>query len=319
MFANRVNFMAVETPDYLLSIVIPMYNEEQGASECVRRVRKVLQDIGCRYEMIFVNDGSRDQTLEILKNEKAQDEKIKIVDLSRNFGHQTAISAGIDHAKGDAIIVIDGDLQDPPEVFPRLIEKWLAGADVVHARRSVRHGESALKNLRAQLFYRIMSSISTVAIPVDVGDFRLISRRVADELSHMSEKRRYVRGLASWIGFKQEIIDYEREARFAGTPSYTLKTLMGLAMAGVTGFSVVPLRLGIYLGVALMFAATISLLYVVYAAALHLLIADWAPLMVLILFVFALQFFCIGIIGEYLYIVLENVRARPLYVVRKIY
>lgn len=302
---------------YLLSIVIPMYNEEQGASECVRRVSKVIEEqLGCRYELIFVNDGSRDRTLDILRAEKEKNEHVKIVDLSRNFGHQTAITAGIDHADGDAVIVIDGDLQDPPEVFPQLIAKWRAGADIVHAKRVARHGESMLTKIRASVFYRIMSQISTIDIPVDVGDFRLMNRRVVEELKGMTEHRRYVRGLATWVGFNQETVDYEREARFAGTPSYTVKTLMGLALSGILGFSVAPLRLGWYLG--LLFLA-FTFLYVIYWIAMPSTAPEWSPLLVAMLFMGGLQFLCIGIIGEYLYLVLDCVRSRPVYIVRQIY
>lgn len=305
------------TQDYLLSIVIPMFNEEQGASECVRRVARVIEEsLGCRYELIFVNDGSTDRTLEILRQEKEQNPHVKIIDLSRNFGHQTAITAGIDHANGDALIVIDGDLQDPPEVFPRLIEKWKAGADIVHARRTARHGESAFTRFRAAMFYRIMSQISSIDIPIDVGDFRLMSKRVIDQLKAMKETRRYVRGLATWVGFNQETIDYEREARFAGTPSYTLKTLMGLAMSGILGFSIIPMRLGIYLG---FLVITTSFAFGAYGVVLPALAPSWTPLMVALLFVGGLQLICTGLIGEYLYLVLDGVRQRPVYIVKQEY
>ncbi len=306
-----------ESADYLLSIVIPMYNEEQGASECVRRVSKVIEnELGCRYELIFVNDGSRDRTLEILKSEKEKNSHIKIVDLSRNFGHQTAITAGIDQADGDAVIVIDGDLQDPPEIFPQLIERWKAGADIVHAKRLARHGESQLTKVRAAIFYRIMSQISTIDIPVDVGDFRLMSKRVVNELKSLTEQRRYVRGLATWVGYNQETIGYEREARFAGTPSYTLKTLIELAMSGILGFSIEPLRLGWYTGLLTILA---SIAFFAYWLCMRDTLPDWSPLMVALLFIGGLQLVCIGIIGEYLFLVLDCVRKRPVYIVRQIY
>ena len=294
-----------------------MYNEEQGASECVRRVSKVIEEqLGCRYELIFVNDGSRDRTLDILKAEKEKNPHVRIVDLSRNFGHQTAITAGIDQANGDAVIVIDGDLQDPPEVFPQMIERWKNGADIVHAKRVARHGESALTKVRASVFYRIMSQISTIDIPVDVGDFRLMSKRVVNELKELTEQRRYVRGLATWVGYNQDTIDYEREARFAGTPSYTLKTLIGLAMSGILGFSVTPLRLGWYTGLLTM-AASVG--YFIYWLLMRDTAPDWSPLMVALLFIGGLQLVCLGIIGEYLFLVLECVRKRPVYIVREIY
>lgn len=305
-----------QSKDYSLSIVIPMFNEEQGASECVRRVDHVLKELGCRYEIIFVNDGSSDRTLEILKAEKEKNEHIRIVDLSRNFGHQLAITAGIDHTTGDAVIIIDGDLQDPPEVFPRLIEKWKEGAHIVHARRSVRHGETAVTNWRAKLFYRIMRQISTIDIPVDVGDFRLIDKLVVDELKNMREHKRYLRGLATWVGYNQVIIDYEREPRFAGSPKYTLALLIGLALSGVAGFSVFPLRLGWYLG---SFLLAVSVLYCLFIVLVPSQSFVWAPLLVAIMFIGGLQLVCIGIVGEYLYIVLDDTRNRPLYLVRKLY
>ncbi|MBI1269131.1 glycosyltransferase [bacterium] len=301
---------------FKLSIVIPMYNEEQGARECVRRVKAVLNSMGCDHEIIFVNDGSVDKTLEYLIDEKSRDEKLRIVDLSRNFGHQAAITAGLDRATGDCVIVIDGDLQDPPEVFPRLVEKWQEGYDVVHARRIKRKGMSFLAHLRAKVYYRIMRAISEIDIPVDVGDFRLISKRVCDNLRQLREKHRYIRGLATWVGYKQTIIEYDREERFAGVPQYTFAKLVHLSMAGLTGFSKFPLRLGVLLGafcfaLCLIFASILML----WPAAT----ASWTPAVIAILFVGALQLVCLGIIGEYLALGLEHHRNRPLYIVQEEY
>ncbi|MBX9668837.1 MAG: glycosyltransferase family 2 protein [Candidatus Obscuribacterales bacterium] len=303
--------------NYKLSVVIPMFNEEHGAAECVRRVREVITTkLQCRYELIFVNDGSVDNTLQLLKEEKAKDDNIKIIDFSRNFGHQTAITAGIDHSTGDAVIIIDGDLQDPPEVFPKLIEKWQEGADMVHARRIARHGETARTKLQAAIYYRLMSQISTINIPVDVGDFRLMDRIVVNELRKLKEHRRYVRGLATWVGFKQTIVDYEREPRFAGTRSFTFKASFQLALAGIIGFAIFPVRLGLYLGtffVLLGFAC--GLLLILNPDA----VKDWAPLVMTVLIVGGSQLFCTGIMGEYLYLIVDESRGRPLYIVKQIY
>ncbi|MCW5821330.1 MAG: glycosyltransferase family 2 protein [Cyanobacteria bacterium TGS_CYA1] len=303
--------------NYKLSVVIPMYNEEAGAAECVRRVDKVVSEMGCQYELIFVNDGSRDKTLQILIGEKEKNPNVRIIDLSRNFGHQLAIRAGIEHSTGDALIVIDGDLQDPPELFPDMVRKWRQeGFDIVHARRKTRQGISAFADARAKLFYQILSSISTVDIPRDVGDFRLISKPVIDNLKKMREQQPYVRGQAAWVGYPSTIIEYDREKRFAGEPQYTLMKLLHLCFSGITGFSRLPLRLGIYLG-ALLFA--VGILFVLLLLIYKNRIIAWAPSVIAISFVGSLQSFVIGIIGEYLAIVLDHSRGRPLYVVKNKY
>jgi len=308
--------MTSSPANYKLSIVIPMYNEELGAAECVRRVAGVLDQMGCEHELIFVNDGSRDRTLEILIAEQAKIPGLRIIDFSRNFGHQAAITAGLDHVTGDAAIVIDGDLQDPPEFFPTLVAKWQEGYDIVHARRRKRHGISAFADFRAKVFYRLMSSISEIEIPVDVGDFRLISAAVVNDLKAMREKDRYLRGLATWVGYKQAIVEYDREERFAGVPQYTLGKLIGLCLAGITGFSRAPLRLGIYLGCLTLF---FGILLLIATIALPGVMPGWSPVVVAILLIGSFQLLCIGLLGEYLYLVLQHVRNRPLYIVRKEY
>lgn len=302
--------------NYKLSIVIPMYNEELGAAECVRRVKSVLVDMGCEHEIIFVNDGSSDRTLPILVEQREKDDCLRLIDLSRNFGHQAAITAGLDHATGDAVIVIDGDLQDPPEVFPRLVEKWKEGYEVVHARRRKRDGISAFANLRAKVFYRLMAAVSEIDIPVDVGDFRLISKRVCDNLRELREQHRYIRGLATWVGYKQTIIEYDREKRFAGVAQYTLPMLIHLSMAGLTGFSKFPLRLGLFFAA---FSIAIALLIVPFVFIFPEQLLGWAPSVVAIFVVGAMILFCLGVIGEYLALGLEHHRGRPLYIVQREY
>lgn len=306
-----------DSNNYKLSVVIPMYNEEAGAAECVRRVDKVVSEMGCQYELIFVNDGSRDKTLDVLIGAKQNNPHVRIIDLSRNFGHQLAIRAGIEHSTGDALIVIDGDLQDPPELFPELVKKWRdEGFDIVHARRKTRQGISAFADARAKLFYQILSSISSVDIPRDVGDFRLISKPVIETLKTMREQQPYVRGQAAWVGYPSTIIEYDREKRFAGEPQYTLIKLLHLCFSGIFGFSRMPLRLGIYLGL-ILFA--VGILFVILLIIYKNRIIGWAPSVIATVFVGSLQFFAIGIIGEYLAIVLDHSRGRPLYVVKREY
>lgn len=302
--------------NYMLSVVIPMYNEELGVKECVKRVKGVLTEMGCDHELIFVNDGSKDKTLEYLLAAKDSDEAIRVLDFSRNFGHQAAITAGLDNANGDCVIVIDGDLQDPPELFPELVEKWKEGFDVVHARRKKRKGISAFADFRAKVYYRLMSKISDIDIPVDVGDFRLISKRVCGELKNLTEQQRYVRGLATWVGYEQTIIEYDRMERFAGEPQYTLAKLIQLSLSGFLGFSKVPLRLGLYLG---LFCFVISFVLMVLAIVSPGLFLSWTPPVIAIFFVGGIQLICLGAIGEYLALVLDHCRDRPLYIVRKEY
>jgi dolichol-phosphate mannosyltransferase len=303
--------------DYLLSIVVPMYNEEQGAKECVARLKSVLQNMGCRYEIIFINDGSRDRTLEILKAER--DQNIRILNLSRNFGHQAAITAGLDYAKGDAIIIIDGDLQDPPELFPEMVAKWQAGADVVHARRKKREGETAFKLFTAKIYYRIMRQLSDIDMPVDVGDFRLMSARAKDSLMKLRERRRYVRGLVAWVGYKQDFVEYDRAERFAGETHYTLLRMLRFSMDGIASFSVVPLRISSFVGA---MSAFIALLYGVYALYIKFTahaIIGWTSVVIVVLFLGGIQLLCLGIIGEYIGILHEEIKQRPLYIIGEVY
>ena len=247
--------------DILCSVVVPMYNEEAVLAETYRRLTHVMENSGFTYEIVFVNDGSRDKTGEMLRDICDQDKRIKLVDFSRNFGHQIAITAGMDHTSGRCVAVIDGDLQDPPELIPVMVEKWREGFDVVYGKRISRKGESAFKKLTAALFYRFLSSMTDVNIPVDTGDFRLIDRKVCDALKQVKERNRYVRGLISWLGFKQTAVEFEREERFAGETKYPLKKMLKLALDGITTFSYKPLKLASYVGTAI---SIISFLYLIY-------------------------------------------------------
>lgn len=306
--------------DFLLSVVIPVFNEEAGIAECLTRVESVLKRIGCRWEIVFVNDGSRDGTLAILLTAKESRENLTVVDLSRNFGHQVAITAGIDFAKGDAIITIDADLQDPPELIPQLVAKWQEGFDIVHARRRNREGESFFKLWTASLFYRMMRGLSDVDLPVDVGDYRLISAKAAKALSSVREHHRYVRGLIAWLGFKQAFVDYDRQKRFAGATHYPLFKMLRLSLDAITAFSTVPLRLASLAGV---FSAILAVFYLGYAVyvkyVLKTAVIGWTSVIFAVLGIGGIQLICLGIMGEYLGIMYSESKRRPLYLINEIF
>lgn len=300
--------------DFLLSAVLPIYNEEECVSECVKRLEAVMEKLGCRYELVFVNDGSRDRTLEMLTELKGKNDSIRILNLSRNFGHQVAITAGIDHAKGDAIVVLDSDLQDPPEVIPSLLEKWKEGFDIVHAQRVGRKGETFGKKLFAAVYYRLLRQISDVEVPVDVGDFRLISRRAVDAVKTMRERHRYVRGMICWVGFRQVCVPYERDARYAGVPKYDLVNAAKLAAGGIFSCSTVPMRIASYAG----FTAVIaSIAFVCVTAYAHIFLKmpphQWELMAILVMFMGGVQLLCLGIACEYIGYLYEETKLRPLY------
>lgn len=317
--SDQPNSTALIPDNFLLSVVVPMYNEEDGAAECVKRLTTVLDGMQCRYEILFVNDGSGDRTLAILKEQKPAFPHIKVIDLSRNFGHQLAITAGIDIADGDAVIVIDGDLQDPPELFPEMVAKWQAGFDVVHAKRRKRQGETSFKLITAKIYYRLIKEIAQIDMPVDVGDFRLMSRRAVDALKAMREMHRYVRGMVAWVGYNQCSVEYDREARFAGRTKYSLTRMLSFSWTGLTSFSVIPLRLATLMGLA---SAFIGFLYGIYALVakyiLHTAIIGWTSIVIIILLLGGIQLVCLGIIGEYIGKIYEEMKNRPLYLVKEI-
>jgi dolichol-phosphate mannosyltransferase len=305
--------------NYLLSVVVPVFNEELVIEECIDRLSKVLKRMKCDYELVFVNDGSRDKSLDLLKNARAYDPHIKIVNLSRNFGHQIAITAGMDRALGNAIIIIDADLQDPPEIFPELVAKWQEGYDIVHARRRKRVGETGFKIWTASLFYRVLRRLTNIDIPVDVGDFRLISRKALLAFQQLKERRRYVRGMMAWLGYPQAFVDFDRDKRFAGTTKYPPSKLVRLCLDGISSFSVVPLRLATLLG---FFSVIFSLVFGLTAAYSLIFVHRGSIVLDSILFaVFflgGLQLACIGIVGEYLGVVHEEAKNRPLYFVNEV-
>jgi len=300
------------------SIVIPAYNEELVVEESYKRLKAVMDTTNEEYELIFVNDGSRDKTGELLSQLCDKDKNVKMIDFSRNFGHQTAITAGMDNSSGQAAGVITAELQDPPDVILDMIAKWKEGYDVVYGKRGKRKGETFFKLFTAKVFYRFLKSMTTVDIPVDTGDFRLIDRKVCDELKALTEQNRYVRGLVSWVGFKQTDVTYVREERFAGETKYPLKKMIKFAMDGITSFSSKPLKFSSFLG-GLLCAG--SAIYFVVALCLELFtnlsIADWSWILCIPLFFNGLMFMMLGIMGEYIGRIYDESKNRPLYIIKE--
>ena len=302
------------------SVVVPIWNEEQVIPELYRRVVQIMDATGESWELVCVNDGSHDRSLEMLVALHEQDERVKILDFSRNFGHQIAITAGADFAQGDAVIVMDADLQDPPEVVARMIEKWREGYEVVYAVRARREGETKFKLWTASLFYRLLQRITDVDIPLDAGDFRLMDRRVVLAMRQLREQYRFMRGLSSWVGFRQIGIEYERAKRYAGETKYPLTKMLRLAISAITGFSYVPLQLATYVGFVL---ASLSLLAIIVTVILRLSGSSFflgqATTLVSVLFLGGVQLIFLGIIGEYLGRIYDEVKNRPLYIVAHAY
>ncbi len=304
----------------VISLVIPIWNEEPVIPELYRRVLDVMAQVGESWELICVNDGSHDRSLELLVALSEQDPHVKVIDFSRNFGHQVAITAGADFAEGQAVIVMDADLQDPPEVVLRMIEQWRAGYEVVYAQRVKREGETWFKLFSAKIFYRLLRNITDVEIPLDTGDFRLMDRRVVLAMRGLREKHRFMRGLSSWVGFKQIGVEYERAERYAGETHYPLQKMVRLALTAITGFSYLPLQLATYLGFGL---AGISLLGILITIVLRLSGSEFflgqATTLVSVLFLGGIQLIVLGIIGEYLGRIYDEVKGRPLYIVSRAY
>jgi dolichol-phosphate mannosyltransferase len=300
----------------LISVVVPLYNEEEVIDESYKRLKAVLDNCQDSYELILVNDGSRDATLEKARAFAENDKTLRILSFSRNFGHQPAITAGLDYALGDAVIIIDADLQDPPEVIPDMIAKWKEGYKVVYGKRIKRKGETVFKKITAKLFYRFINSMSDVNLPFDAGDFRLLDRKVVDTLKSMPEHNRYMRGLVSWAGYRQTAVEYVREERFAGVTKYPFKKMLALGINGVTSFSLKPLKLSVYLGSVISF---LSFVYVIYVF-IHRIVnpeiaAGWASLAAITLFLNGIVLIMLGIVGQYIGRIYDETKARPLYIV----
>ncbi len=298
------------------SLVVPLYNEEAVLGETQRQLTAVMEDLAETYEIIYVNDGSHDRTGELARAICQADPRTKLLTFSRNFGHQSAITAGMDYAAGEAIVVIDADRQVPPSVIPQMIERWQAGYEVVYGHRVARNGDTWFKRISARCFYRLLNRLTDTPMPVDVGDFRLIDRKVRDALLKIPEHNRYVRGLISWLGFRQTMVDFERAPRFAGETKYPLRKMIRLAVDGITSFSYKPLKLGIGLGLMLSIFSFLFLMFVFISRLFNLVIMEpgYASIMCVILFFFGIVLIMLGIIGEYIARIFEEVKGRPLYI-----
>ena len=303
----------------ILSIVSPVYNEAENLGEFYSRVINATDNLNLEIEIIYINDGSQDSTIDIITKQRQIDNRITIIDLSRNFGKEIALTAGLDYSSGDAVIVIDADLQDPPELIPKLVEKWREGYDVVNAKRIKRKGESLLKKVMSYIYYRLLFYLSDINVPRDTGDFRLLNKNALDALLKLREKHRYMKGLFVWVGFKQKEIEYEREARFKGKTKWGFFSLFNLAFDGLTSFSIMPLRLASTIG---FLAALIGFFYgaviVFKTLFFHEPVAGFTSLVVLITFFGGIQLLSIGIIGEYIGRIFNETKNRPLYVVKNI-
>jgi dolichol-phosphate mannosyltransferase len=298
-----------------VSVVVPIFNEQQTLDRLVERLTSTLDGAGETFEVVFVNDGSHDRSAELLRSHHARDPRLKCITLSRNFGHQVAVTCGLDHAAGDAVIVMDGDLQDPPEVLPGLISRWREGFDVVYAVRR-RRKESWAKVLAYKAFYWILRRVSYLDIPLDSGDFSLMDRRVVDLMATMPERNRFVRGLRTWVGLRQTGFEYERDARFAGESKYSFTKLLRLAFDGLVSYSFAPLRMVSNLGMLVSLSALAYMLYLMIARLFgDTTIQGWTSTVVIVLFLGGIQLLSLGIIGEYIGRIFDEVKQRPQYVV----
>ncbi|CCQ61804.1 glycosyltransferase family 2 protein [Crocosphaera watsonii] len=302
----------------LLSVVVPCYNEEEVIPITHNRLIFVLEEITPQFELIYIDDGSQDETPNHLRQLQQHDQRVKVVFLSRNFGHQMAITAGLDHISGDAVVLIDADLQDPPEVIKEMVNRWYEGYDVVYGVRTDRQGETPFKLWSAKAFYRMMNRLSDVPIPLDTGDFRLMDRRVVEALKIMPERDRFLRGMVSWVGFRQVAVSYQRSPRIAGVSKYPLFKMIRFAADGILSFSLVPLRIAIWVG---LLTVALSFLGILYALFVRLFTLSWVPgwtiSFIAILFIGGIQLIFLGVIGEYIGRIYREDKRRPLYLVRE--
>lgn len=303
----------------LISLVVPVYNESAVIGTFYERTSSVLASLdGFEYEILFIDDGSHDDSYQQLAAFSQRDPGVRVIKFSRNFGHQIAITAGIDYARGDCVVVIDADLQDPPEVIKPMIQTWNEGFDVVYGVREERDGESAMKLFTASLFYRLLGSVAKIQIPANVGDFRLMSRRAVDELKQLREKDRFVRGLVSWIGFKQTGVKYHRDKRYAGETKYPYRKMIKFAMDGIASFSTMPLRLATWLGYGASLLAFVYLVSVFIQKFLGVTVQGFATIMVAMMFLGGVQLICLGILGEYLGRIFNEIKPRPMYIIEEL-
>ena len=302
-----------------LSVIIPVFNEEENIELLHQRLTAALQEAAFDVvELLFVDDGSSDKTLDKVRSLAPLDSfEVNFIEFSRNFGHQIAVTAGLDNCTGDIVAIIDADLQDPPELIPEMLRKVEEGYDVVYARRKNRKGESWLKKLTAKWFYRLLSNITSVEIPVDTGDFRVVTKRIVDELKRMPEREKFLRGQIAWIGFKQTYVEYDRDERHAGETGYPYSKMMNFALDGITSFSNFPLKVATFSGFFMSFVAFLLMLYALYSRfVLKVYEPGWTSLMLSVLFIGGIQLVAIGIIGEYIGRIGNNVKQRPLYIVK---
>jgi len=305
----------------VISVIAPVYNEEPIIHELYRRLVEVLDSTGEPWELILINDGSSDGSAHVMRTLQEQDPRVRVVNFARNFGHQNAVTAGMDYARGDAVVVIDADLQDPPEVILQLLEKWREGYHVVYAVRSERKGESWFKKLTAKVFYRLIYRITDVDIPVDTGDFRLMDRQVVNALNAMREHNRFIRGMASWVGFRQTGVRYVRQERFAGKTKYPLRKMVRFALDAITGFSYFPLQVAIYASLILALIAVLGvpIVAVLRLTGSHLQFQGQATTLVVLLLLSSFQLFFFFILGQYTARIYDEVRHRPLYIVSEVW
>ncbi|HZX93842.1 MAG TPA: glycosyltransferase family 2 protein [Myxococcales bacterium] len=303
----------------VLSLVLPIFNEESVIPELHARLQEFLRQLGLTAEVIFVDDGSHDRSLEMLRALAAAEPRYRVLSFARNFGHQAAITAGLDHAHGEAVVVMDADLQDPPEVVQEMVAKWREGFDVVYGRRRSRQGETRLKLLTARWFYRLFARLIPIEVPLDTGDFRLMSRRIVLVLRELREAHRFIRGLVAWLGFKQTAVLYDRPSRFAGETKFPLAKMLRFAIDGITSFSILPLRFATWLG---MFISVCSVAVAIWATlarfVFHATVPGWTTVIVMVSLLAAVQLIMTGILGEYIGRIYEQVKLRPLYVLSEL-
>ena len=301
------------------TVVIPAYNEQEVIAETYKRLTSVMAAMGEPYELLFVNDGSKDQTAQIIAGFCEKDPSVRLINFTRNFGHMPAISAGMANARGQAVLIIDADLQDPPEVFPEMAAKWKEGYHVVYGKRAKRKGESFFKKFSAMVFYRLLKRMTTVDLPVDTGEFRLIDRKVCDAVNRLPEKNRYIRGMVSWVGFKQVPVEYVREERFAGVTKYPLRKMISFAMDAITSFSNKPLKLATTLGSLLSLASFIYLIVLLCQRLFtSLVISGWTVAMGVFLFTQGVVLIILGLMGEYIGRIYSEIKNRPIYIIQEI-
>ena len=305
-------------PSPTLSIIAPIYNEYENLPELYRRVKEVMENAGETWELVLVDDGSTDGSTERIRELARQDRRVRPVIFARNFGHQLAVTAGLDYSRGDAVVIIDADLQDPPELIPEMLAKWREGYEVVYAVREAREGETWFKKVTAAAFYRLINRITSVNIPVDTGDFRLLDRKVVNVLNRMRERHRFLRGMSVWVGFRQTGVTYKRAPRFAGETKYPLRKMLKFASDAITGFSYLPLQLATYLGFV---SAGLSIIAIPIVVALRMTGSQafhgQATTLIAVLFLGGVQLISLGILGEYVGRLYDEAKGRPLYIVRE--